>query len=496
MEENTVTEKNNKTKKSKKRSNPLIRKLRIKFISMMMGVVVLFLLVIFGAQYFSSKRSMESDSQAALNNALNTASFPWDLPDPEPTPFPNGNNLPGITNNTELQEGSFGNNGITVDGQRGRGWNDRSGNRMADFANRQDRVAILIAYYETDGSVTIRRNDIFFIGTEEDVKEIVTAAVAKEESSGSLESHNLRYTKKTMPNGSVAVAFADISNEMSMLQSTLIRSIWISLGVIVVLFLLSLWFSRLATRPVERAWDDQKRFVADASHELKTPLTVIMSNTDMVTRSLDKMLTDQSLGIEADSPAAGKLKRNLHRMENVSEESNRMKELIGELLDVARGDLEQHPENFREISFSEVVEDSLLSWESVYYEAGKTLTGRIDPDLTVTGDRTLLRRLTGILIDNALKYSSDASEVLVRLCREKIHGKKQLHLSVENAGTPLTPEEISHLFDRFYRADSSREQIAGYGLGLSIAESITESHRGSIWAEAKDHGNCFHVTLP
>jgi len=476
-----------KKKKKHKKSNPLIRKLRIKFIAMMMGVVVLFLVVIFGVQYFSSRQSMESDSQAALTNALNSAAFPWSLPgivDDNVVIIPG---LPEMEDygfeDPEAQEG------------KGRGGNRRDDRRMADFANRQDRIATLIAYYMADGTISIRQNNIFFISTEEDVSELVNAAIAEKADSGKLSSHNLRYMKKTLFNGTVAVAFADISNEISVLQSTLIRSIWISLAVIAVMLLLSFWFSHLATRPVERAWDDQKRFVADASHELKTPLTVIMSNTDMVTRSLGTLAEDTSLGIEPESAAAKKLQRNLHRMENVREESNRMKELIGELLDVARGDVGQHPESFQEVSFSEIVEDSLLTWESVYFEAGKTLTGTVDPDLMITGDRTLLRRLTGILLDNALKYSSEKSKILVTLRREKIHGKKQLHLSVENEGTPLTQEEISHLFDRFYRADSSREEIAGYGLGLSIALGIAEAHKGQIWAEATTHGNCFHVTL-
>ena len=485
--------KNSANKKEQRRSNPLIRRLRVKFISMMMGVVLLFLLAIFSVQYISSKRSMESDSQAALTNALNEASIPWlkpgedsftDLPG-----MPGGSNNDIEGNDPEII-GSKGNNEDSW--EPGKHKNDR---RMADFANRQDRIAILVAYYLTDGTVKLRQNNIFFISSEDDIAELVNTAVAKNEDSGRLESHDLRFMKKNLAEGSIAVAFADISNELSVLQSTLLRSLWISLAVIFVMFLLSLWFSRLATKPVERAWDDQKRFVADASHELKTPLTVIMSNTDMVSRSLGSITEDESLGIRTDSPAGQKLQRNLRRMENVREESNRMKELIGELLDVARGDLGRQPENFREVSFSEILEDALLTWESVYFEAGKLLTGHIDPDLSLNGDRTLLRRLVEILLDNALKYSSEKSEITVSLRREKFHGKKVIHLSVENEGKPLTEDEISHLFDRFYRADSSREQTSGYGLGLSIAESITEAHKGQIRAEATDHGNCFHVII-
>ena len=115
----------------------------------------------------------------------------------------------------------------------------------------------------------------------------------------------------------------------------------------------------------------------------------------------------------------------------------------------------------------------------------------------MNGDRVTLRRLIEILIDNALKYSSEKAETSICLKREKSGSRRVLHLSVANEGTPLTDEEISHLFDRFYRADSSREMTSGYGLGLSIAASVAEAHKGKIWAAADgDRGNIFHVTFP
>ena len=261
------------------------------------------------------------------------------------------------------------------------------------------------------------------------------------------------------------------------------------------MFVLSIWLSRITTRPVERAWDDQRRFVADASHELKTPLTVIMSNTDMVDRSLQRLVDEAEPEAERTDISLSKLQRNLHRMDNVREESLRMKELIGELLEVARGDVGQHPENFSDVSLSEVADDALLTWEAVFFEAGKTLIGEVEPDIMINGDRVLLRRLIEILLDNALKYSKEKSRVTLSLKREKKSGRRTAHLSVANEGTPMTAEELSHLFDRFYRADSSREKTAGYGLGLSIADGIVEAHKGTIRAEATADGNVFHVIL-
>ncbi len=544
---NTNKDSNKETKikrKAKKQTNPVIRKLRIEFITVMMAIVVLFLLVIFGIQYISSIRTMESDSEAVLTRALgNITNFPI-MDDPFPPVNPEDIGVPGTTGNSGEEdpdvpsmpwENNEGENGQendqddksdndqgdlkekNKDSLTGKEKDDKNENgrentpgkrtdefryrdaiadyRISNFTDRQDRVAILLALYRADGTVDTLRNNIFFINTE-DVSGLVVSAVAKAEDQGMIDNYDLRYRKQELRDGTVAVAFADISNERSLLRQQLVRSVWISLVVVIAMFLLSLWLSRLTIRPVERAWDDQKRFVADASHELKTPLTVIMSNTDMVTRSLGKLLESEEKA-DTREVSESKLQRNLHRMENVREESLRMKELIGELLEVARGDVGQHVENFQDLSLSELTEDTLLSWESVYFEAGKTLSSSVEEELTIHGDRTLLRRLLEILIDNALKYSSEGSEVFVQLKKEKQHGsRKLLHLSVTNKGTPLTEEEILHLFDRFYRADSSREVTSGYGLGLSIAESIVTAHKGRIRAEATSDGNRFHVTFP
>ena len=483
-----------KKNKRKTKKAPVIRKLRIEFIIVMMAIVVVFLAVIFGVQYFSSKRTLRNEKQEALTNALNSVIFLRDdmsIPGlPGDLPFPDGNNMPEIPpdESTENENNRENDNDFFR----------RGGRNLSDFRDKSSRTATLVAVIDSEGSVTIRQNNIFFI-EQEDVDGLIKNALASTEENGMIEDHDLEFMKKGMNNGSTAIAFVDNSSDTSMLRSELIRSIWISLAVIVVMFLLSLILSKLTIRPVERAWEDQRRFVADASHELKTPLTVIMSNTDMVERSL-KNLRDET-GADPDSETRNistrKLDRNLHRVENVREESLRMKELIGELLEVARGDVGQNVTEFQDVDLSELANDALLSWESMFFEKGKILTGDIDEDLHMNGDRVTLRRLIEILIDNALKYSSEKAETSICLKREKSGSRRVLHLSVANEGTPLTDEEISHLFDRFYRADSSREMTSGYGLGLSIAASVAEAHKGKIWAAADgDRGNIFHVTFP
>ena len=140
---------------------------------------------------------------------------------------------------------------------------------------------------------------------------------------------------------------------------------------------------------------------------------------------------------------------------------------------------------FEEVSLSEVAEDSVLSWEAIYFEDDKKLTAEIDEGLIIKGDRTKIRRLMDILIDNAKKYSFEKSEVILSLKKGKYKGRKEgIIFSVTDHGTPLSEEEISHLFERFYRADKTREVTNGYGLGLTIAESIAKEHKARIWAES------------
>ena len=184
--------KGKKRKKDKKPGNPVIRRLRIEFIITMMSIVVLFLVTIFGVQYYTSKRTMENDSKAALSQALEKSDFPWEwnegLPDPE--------DLPGRKDRSEDR---------SEDRSDDRNSKKNPEYRLSNFREREDRVAILVAFYNTDGTITVGRNNIFFIDTT-DVESIVQAALDQEDEIGSISDHNLRYQRKKMNDGTVAVA--------------------------------------------------------------------------------------------------------------------------------------------------------------------------------------------------------------------------------------------------------------------------------------------------
>ena len=267
------------------------------------------------------------------------------------------------------------------------------------------------------------------------------------------------------------MAFADYSFQSAALVELAKNALLVGAAALLALFLASLPLARWAVGPVERAWNQQKQFVADASHELKTPLTVILSNADM--------LLDQPEG------------ESRRWAENIQAEGLRMKELTEALLALARTDRPQAQLRRERVDLSYLTADCALAFEAAAYEAGHTLDQQMEEGLAVQGDPAELARLVEILLDNALRYSAPKGRVEVELHRT---GRK-VRLKVENPGEPIPAEDLTRVFQRFYRADPSRSQ-EGYGLGLSIAKGVAEAHRGRVWAESGDGKNRFFVELP
>ena len=327
-----------------------------------------------------------------------------------------------------------------------------------------------------DGTVNVTKNQIYYL-TQSDLTTIIQNLTSQKEDFGLTSQYDLRYRRHTNEDGTIVYFFSDTIMERNSLNAQILYSCIIGVGAIGLFFLVSMLLSRWMVRPVEQAWEKQRQFVADASHELKTPLTVVLSNTDMMIAS--NAVTD---------------KKNQIRLDNIRAESQRMKGLVENLLTLARADSKPVLAIREPVNFSYIVNGATLTLEPTIYDQGRSIDCQVAENLTVVGDGNRLRQLVDILLDNASKYGSIGSPIRVRLVQA---GKRELLLTVASEGAPLPPEECLNIFERFYRSDKSRGQEKGYGLGLSIAQSIVSEHGGRIWAQSDGvKVNTFSVKLP
>lgn len=296
------------------------------------------------------------------------------------------------------------------------------------------------------------------------------------ENTGIIKNLNLRYKKMDYPTGS-KVAFADRSRETTGFRNLFFTLIIIGFLTLLIFFIISVFLSKWALAPIKKSWQQQKQFLADASHELRTPLTIILTNLKILESHKSSTIQDE-----------------LKWIENSNEEALRMKELVDSMLFLAKSDYSQTPKLHSKVDFSDVVMGKLLTFESIAYENGLTIKENIAQDLFLEGDLVQLNQLIGILLDNACKYSEKNTEIEVSLFKNQ----SNINLVISNIGNPLSENELSHIFERFYRAEESRSrEQGGYGLGLAIAKSIVELHNGSISAENyKNDGNSFKITFP
>ena len=328
-----------------------------------------------------------------------------------------------------------------------------------------------VATVYTDGTVRLSGSSYYQLDDQETLRDIIQQALDRESSSGVLKEYSLRYLRAAGPL-TVRIAFADCSGEQQTMRALLWRSVLMGLAALVVLAAGSYVLSGVAVRPVQRAWQEQRQFLSDASHELKTPLTVILSSADLMTGEQEP-------------------EKLRHYGDNIRSEARRMKALVEDMLTLARAENgTKTPEEM--LDLSDVVLESVLAFEPVAFEARRHLSYDITPELTVQGHGTQLRQVADILLDNAVKYAPPETEIRAALTRE---GKNAV-LTVENGGTPIPPEKLAHLFDRFYRVDESRTGGEGFGLGLAIAQSLVQGHRGTITCVSDERSTRFTVRLP
>lgn len=256
------------------------------------------------------------------------------------------------------------------------------------------------------------------------------------------------------------IIFLDCGRTLSSFRTTLLASFGVAAGGLLAVFLLLLMISGRIVKPVAESYEKQRQFITDAGHELKTPLTIIQADADLL-----EMEYGES-----------------EWLEDIRRQAQRLAGLTGDLITLSRMDEAKQETAFVEFPLSDVVEETAQSFLGLARQQGKYLMLTIQPMITLTGSEKALRQLVSILLDNALKYSPDGSQLFLRLEKDN----RTIRLQVENTTRELIEKEkLKHLFERFYRLDSSRNASAGgYGLGLAIARGIVQSHRGKIRAES------------
>ena len=267
------------------------------------------------------------------------------------------------------------------------------------------------------------------------------------------------------------IAFVDCRSSQESAMMILLLSIGVALGTLIVMFILISIFSRKAIRPVIESLDKQRQFITDASHEIKTPLAIISANTEVLELTAGRSEWTDS----------------------IRRQTERLTGLVQDMLMLARMEESQTEMVWVDFSLSDAVEEAAFPFRIVAENQKKEFSARIHPGLTLKGDESGIRQLVSILVDNAVKYSSDGGSIRITL---DVLGRSA-NLRVCNTVDEI-PANLEWLFDRFYRADSSRSrETGGYGIGLSVARAVAESHKGKIQAKA-ENGNtiCFQVMLP
>lgn len=395
----------------------MLRKLRLRFVLVNMAIVTVMLLVIFGLTYHFTSIDLANQRHAALQT------------------LSQGPSRPGAGN----------------------------------------RISVLYILIEPghNGSLVASGNTYHDLSDETFIQELTDAVHRNGSNSGYIEKFSLQYVVSNSPGG-FKLVFVDTAGHNNTLMSLVQTSVLVMIIALAIFAVISIILAKWAVKPVEKAWTQQKQFVSDASHELKTPLTVIMSNAELL------------LETECSDP------NRIAYTGNIISVSKQMRNLVNQLLDLTRADNGQIKAAFEAIDISAIIDNSILPFEPILFEAGLAFNCSIEPGIIANGSKQHLQQVIDILLDNAQKYSDPGT---VSLCLKR-QGHNHCLLTVETPGTPIDAETAKHIFDRFYRADAARSNTTSLGLGLSIAKAIIEEHNGKIYLETTQNSNRFCIQLP
>ncbi len=417
----------------------MIRRLRKKFLLAAVAAVFLVLLLLIGSINVLNYRSLVRDADATLEIlVLNKGAFPRQMFRPQDEPAPVTDIPP------EKPDGPrFGSGELAYQSRFFTVWFDAAGSvSRSDTAN----IAVLTA---------------------KDAVGLAESVFAKGKEKGFAD--GFRYSRSPSDEGTMLV-FLLCDRELGTFRTFLCASIGISLGGILAVFLLLLLFSDRIIHPIAESYEKQKRFITDAGHELKTPITIIRADADVLEAELgedNEWITD------------------------IRRQTGRLADLTNDLIYLSKMAEGNAAIPMQAFSLSELVEETAHSFQALARSQEKRFQFSVAPDLLMTGDEKAVAKLASVLMDNAMKYSPAGGCVELTLERTGRTGR----LRVKNSSLPMEKGNADRLFERFTRGDSSRNsETGGFGLGLSIAKAVTEVHKGKIHAQSED-GESLTVTV-
>ena len=413
----------------------MIGRLRKKFIAAAIVAVFLVLLVLIGSINVLSYRSLVTDADGTLQIlAENKGSFPRQMFREQDRP-------------SEMQAPPNGENSGPFNERRG-------GSGELAYQSR-----FFTAWFSADGSLSHVNLDNLASLTEEEASALAESVYAAGREKGFAEEYRYR---RAACDGETLLVFLNCQRELATFREFLYASIGISLGGTLAVFLLLLLFSGRIVRPIAESYEKQKRFITDAGHELKTPITIIRADADVLASDLDG---------------------ENEWIADIRKQTGRLAELTADLIFLSKMEEENPALQMQELSLSELVDETAQSFQSLALAKGKRFSASVAPDLQVKGDEKALGKLVSILLDNAMKYSPENGTVELKLDQSG----KAAQLLVRNSTPPMEKGSADRLFERFTREDRSRNsESGGFGLGLAIAKAVTEAHRGKIHAQSED----------
>ena len=455
----------------------MIKKLKIRFIVLaMVSLTVLLSLIVAGmniANYRNVVNSADQRIEVLEENSARLFGGPgMGMQDPFGG-FENGDDdLYGGLDDDDIDDGRFFGHG------------GAGGPSMSRDEAEESRFFTVIL--DSSGNVRQANVDRIYSIDASEAEEMAKTAAASDEDEGFID--DFRYSVDE-ENGVTRVTFLDCGRTLETFRDFLKASVLMSLLGLLLVFFVILYFAGRIVRPVAESYEKQKRFITDAGHEIKTPLAIIKANLDLMDMELDS--AESTDGPADIAKTAGELRESLG---DINDQVVRLTDLTNDLVYLSRMEEGSGSLVMTEVPLSDIVTETVSSFEPLAAEKGKVICMEAEPMVTVQGSVKELEKLVSILMENAVKYSA-APEIKVDFRKR---GKDAVLEISNRTDTELTNESLSHVFERFYRTDSSRNSATGgHGIGLSMASAIVGAHNGKITARTTDgHDFIVNASIP